>query len=582
MSISLFGTDRISVFRVFSVAVITAYTAYGIALKYRFPDQYNPLEHRFLFLGIVYLLAFLSLYVKVIKRNFIRIMYVMAFMVTGHYFFLAYVNSLPALNVLGAILITTIIGFVFEVKLVHFVYVVFSVLLTVPFYFVEAQFEPRYLTVSILLMAAMTHLTNVGKHKILEAHEKTSKDLEAQHKLMQDIFKLTSTETGQDLFDSLVVNMTKSFNNFVSFVGRYNSQTNEMNSFALSVKGELIEGRKLYDISETPCYGMLAADYVIIQSDLHKKFPMLKELFGVELESYAGVKICNDAGEFIGVFVVMDVEPIKDVELIHNVLNTLSTRVGSEFKRVEQQYLIDSQKMRMTESARLAALGEMAGGIAHEINNPLAIIKVSAEMLSHRIQLGQFEADLFQSNLAKIDATVERITKIVMGLKRLTRGSSAKEQDTISVFDIVQDAVSIVEQKMKDHQIDLQVEGGREDYYVIGNGVQIGQVVVNIVTNAIHELTGQEDAKIRIFSENSNDRLSVVIANNGPKIPPEIERRIMEPFFTTKEIGVGTGLGLSISQNLMNYNGGDLLLKQTDDEVQFVLSFSKIPKKMSA
>jgi PAS domain S-box-containing protein len=229
-------------------------------------------------------------------------------------------------------------------------------------------------------------------------------------------------------------------------------------------------------------------------------------------------------------------------------------------------------QMRLSESAKLASLGEMAGGIAHEINNPLAIISVSNELIRNIID--NSSSDLRQQLKKPVDtigATVERISGIISGMRQLLGSESKKSFQRCGVESILNQTLCLCSEKIKSKSIGLKIDNKSKDY-IMGNVTQLSQVILNLIQNSIHAVEQQpQNREIQIKVESVESLVKIIISDSGPGVVESNRGRIFEPFFTTKEVGEGTGLGLSISREIVKNHGGTLYLDSSQSITTFVI-----------
>jgi PAS domain S-box-containing protein len=224
-------------------------------------------------------------------------------------------------------------------------------------------------------------------------------------------------------------------------------------------------------------------------------------------------------------------------------------------------------------SSKMTSLGEMAGGIAHEINSPLAIIFGRIEQLLRKIENENItdKAD-YQKKILDIHNTVERISKIIKGLKQFSRNSENDPMEQISLMKIIDDTVSLCQEKFRNHSVTVKVSGNN-DVMIYCRAAQISQALLNLLNNAFDAIENLEIKWIEINSELNTDKkkvkLSIIDSGNG--IPEEIIEKIMQPFFTTKEIGKGTGLGLSISKGIIETHNGNFYFNKLSKNTSFII-----------
>lgn len=232
---------------------------------------------------------------------------------------------------------------------------------------------------------------------------------------------------------------------------------------------------------------------------------------------------------------------------------------------------IEERRKMAIQNAKLASLGEMASGIAHEINNPLAVISTRAMQLHRQIERGQYEAEAFKESLIKINTTVNRIAKIIRGLKSFSRNEDYASLAPVSLNVIVEQAIEFCSEKFRHQLIILKVDPV-PDLLIDCREDQLVQVILNMLNNSFEAVEKLEKRWVQLsFLMSKNQILSIVITDSGLGIPEKIASRIMQPFFTTKEIGKGTGLGLSVSKGIIENHKGKLYLDPTSYHTRFVI-----------
>lgn len=234
-------------------------------------------------------------------------------------------------------------------------------------------------------------------------------------------------------------------------------------------------------------------------------------------------------------------------------------------------------QMQMIQSNKMASLGEMASGIAHEINNPLAIIKMAALQLQKNITP---DNAILKSSVARIDSTVDRISKIIQGLRTFSRDGRNDPFELVSFDKMIEDILSFCNERLKHHSIKLIKDDLNPNLVFEGRQIEISQVLLNLFNNAIDALDSSDftDKWIKISAKNDGAYLEIKISDSGPGISLETQSKMFQPFFTTKEIGKGTGLGLSLSLTIIKNHLGEIYLDSESPYTCFVL---KLPNKQS-
>lgn len=255
-------------------------------------------------------------------------------------------------------------------------------------------------------------------------------------------------------------------------------------------------------------------------------------------------------------------------------INGISFDVTRERELAQQ---VQEQQILMSSSSRLTALGEMAGGIAHEINNPLTVAHAYASRLRDMAEAGkELDADTVIRSAQKIEAVCMRISRIIAGLRSIARDGDNDRFVLAPLKPIVEDALSLSAEKFRHRRIELLVEKIPETLSIECRSVQISQVLVNLLLNAQHAVEVMPGRRwIRLSVLERATTVEIRISDSGAGIPPEVRDRVFDPFFTTKEVGKGTGLGLSISASIAEAHGGALYLDENEPQTTFVLILQK-------
>jgi signal transduction histidine kinase len=207
---------------------------------------------------------------------------------------------------------------------------------------------------------------------------------------------------------------------------------------------------------------------------------------------------------------------------------------------------------------KLATVGEIASGVAHEVNNPLAAIRMEAELLGRSTQ----DADA-SAAASTIVREVDRAARIVRSLLRLARRADTTPT-RIQVNELVRDVAEIRQRVLRADNIEVRTKMDQGAEAVLGLGQELQQVVINLVTNAEHAVRGRPAAVIQLTTEARDDWVRLTVEDSGPGVPVEIRGRVFDPFFTTKSPDEGSGLGLSICQRVVAEVGGKIWIEDSE------------------
>ncbi|QLG91148.1 PAS domain-containing protein [Pseudomonas yamanorum] len=240
-------------------------------------------------------------------------------------------------------------------------------------------------------------------------------------------------------------------------------------------------------------------------------------------------------------------------------------RDNTEVRRSQQQ---------LTQSAKMATLGEMATGLAHEINQPLNVMRMAVVNVLKRLGNGDVQVDYLTEKLQRIDAQVQRAARIVDHMRVFGRRSEV-EQQPFDPAQAVEGTLALLTEGMRGKGVELRITA--QDHAVQVNGYvdQLEQVLINLIVNARDALLSKRENDrafqpwISVHTEHDNHHVRIWVEDNGGGIDPRLLERIFEPFFTTKPIGVGTGLGLSVSYGIVENMGGRLSVANGEHGARF-------------
>ncbi len=213
------------------------------------------------------------------------------------------------------------------------------------------------------------------------------------------------------------------------------------------------------------------------------------------------------------------------------------------------------REMRLIMSERLASLGQMASGIAHEINNPLATIAGCAEGLINRVKQGRIDTELFESYLATIREEVMRCKTITTGMLAVVRNSSYETKD-IDLHELIDKAIELIAFQGRLRDVDVVKNYAEGSLQLHGSEGELKQAILAILTNALDAM--QERGSLRIGTAIRENDAIISIGDTGPGISQEHIRRIFDPFFSLKSDRGGTGLGLSIANRIIGNHHGHI------------------------
>ncbi|MFT3922147.1 MAG: ATP-binding protein [Myxococcales bacterium] len=240
-------------------------------------------------------------------------------------------------------------------------------------------------------------------------------------------------------------------------------------------------------------------------------------------------------------------------------------------RRAERE--LREQQGQVLASAKLNALGEMAGGVAHEINNPLGILTLLSARLTLLAKQERLDPALARKLSADIETNLGRVATVVRNLRAFARDGSRDPVARIALADVIKDAVGFCKARCTSAGIVLRVMSVSRTLAIDCRSIEVTQILLNLLHNAREAAEKQEHGVrwIDVAVVEVPPVIEVRVTNSGPVIEHHHRSRIFEPFFTTKPIGRGTGMGLSVSLGLAEAHGGTLLLDEASLHTCFVL-----------
>ena len=257
-------------------------------------------------------------------------------------------------------------------------------------------------------------------------------------------------------------------------------------------------------------------------------------------------------------------------------LSYLKAKLVVELAEVRQKFekQITERNTRLFGQSKYSELGMMSAGIAHEINNPLAVIQARTTQLL-RIYRDADKTQEIGEGLQQILYTSERINRTIQGVREFVHQDENTMETEICVKDLMNDVLAFCGQRLKNHGVSLRFYN-LERFNIRGNKVQLEQVFLNLINNSFDAIEFLPDKWIEISVNEAVDKsVQILFKDSGPGIPPDIAARIMEPFFSTKELGKGTGLGLALAKGILEKHGGGLSYIDDSTHTTFKLQLPK-------
>lgn len=315
---------------------------------------------------------------------------------------------------------------------------------------------------------------------------------------------------------------------------------------------------------------IIGSDHRILNSGFHDK-DFFKEIWSkLNVGSIWSGEIKNKNKWGGHYWVYSTISPIKKGD------GQIEKFISIAFDLTEEKRLIESSFKK----SKLSSLGEMAGGIAHEINNPLAIIVGKTFQIKTLLTTPYVDIARIKEITENIESTTFRIAKIVKGLRNFARDGEGDPFESVLLERLIRETLDLCQIKFKENKIKLETRINlSSDSAIQCREVQISQVLLNLLNNSFDAIEGRDDPWITLEVLEFAESVTIKITDSGHGISSDIKNKLFQPFFTTKTIGKGTGLGLSISKGIIEQHHGSIFIDEQNKNTCFVI---EIPKKQPA
>lgn len=245
-------------------------------------------------------------------------------------------------------------------------------------------------------------------------------------------------------------------------------------------------------------------------------------------------------------------------------------------EKKQQMEMIKAREMQMAARAKMTAMGELAAGVAHEVNGPLMVLFGKIFELQSVIEENKIEIPELKSIATKIETTTKRVADVMKSMSTLHKTEQIQNAAACSVLDVAAEVVAFVDERCKRHAIDLRISSSDAKVRAEFHRTQISQVLMILINNAIDAISDLKEKWIEIDFFEDEDSIYLTVTDSGFGIPIRNRSKIFDPFFTTKPADKGTGLGLALAQGIVAHHNGSLRLDFRHARTRFVV---QLPKK---
>lgn len=261
---------------------------------------------------------------------------------------------------------------------------------------------------------------------------------------------------------------------------------------------------------------------------------------------------------------------LRDTHGRTHAVATIATDIREQ-RKLEAE--MEQNQIKLVQASKMTSLGEMAGGMAHEINNPLAIIKGNVALMDLHLADSQVDPQQLRQSIRTIDQTVDRIAAIIKALRSFAKDGSGDPITLVYLESLVENTLGFFRNRIASAGVKLTVNSPQGDVAVTGRKSQLGQALANLISNAFEAAKVSENPEIIIEIGQDHTSTQLRVRDSGPGVPVNLREKILEPFFTTRETGQGTGLGLPVAKALVETNDGHLYLDTSARRTTFIMEF---------
>lgn len=237
---------------------------------------------------------------------------------------------------------------------------------------------------------------------------------------------------------------------------------------------------------------------------------------------------------------------------------------------------VERRDKLIEDAARLVALGQVAGQVIHEINNPVTVITGKAEKIIHLAKTQNDSRELYVECAEKILKMTQRTEKIIRSVKSLAHKQSSSMKVKVSIRRLMDEVRDLIEVGSRKSSVEVRIPEIPADIQVVADQLKLSQVFVNLFGNSYDAVAKLEERWVEMQMQTDASWVTIRVVDSGKGIPREIAQNLFEGFYTTKPAGAGTGIGLSLSRQIARAIGGDLFLDDTAANTTFVLKLPRV------
>lgn len=436
--------------------------------------------------------------------------------------------------------------------------------------------------------------------------------------VLRGVIEGVSNTHGRDFFDAICKQLAKVVAANYVFIAKLNLEKYESQTICLIVNGET-QANMVYSLSYTPCADVSNDSVCCYPCDVTSLYPQDQLLKDLNIEAYLGTPLRDSRGKVMGLIVAMHEEPILEPDMILTLFEIFSGRISAELEREDyenslhelnkslevkvqqrteelQQTLenLKTTQLQLIEAEKMAALGNLVAGVAHEVNTPLgvaitaqSIIKHEFDLLSRAVSEGSLTEEHMHSYLTDCNKALtlqehnlSRAKDLIENFKKTAVDQSVIDLEKTNLAEYYGQVISTLHPMLKEKNILLTLDVAESIVVTTYRGCH-AQILTNLISNSVrHAFSGRLEnnhIKIKVHST-SDDTITVDYQDNGQGLTTEGKKHIFEPFYTTTRAEGGSGLGMSIVYNLITQKlKGKLCLSEVQQGFGLQYEFPTTP-----
>lgn len=439
-----------------------------------------------------------------------------------------------------------------------------------------------------------------------------------QEQMLRKIIEGVSNTFGDNFFTSISLQLADIIQTRYVFIALLDRTAYESRTIALVVDGA-VQDNIAYSLEHTPCADVGNDTICCYPCDVSSFYPDDQLLKDLNIDAYLGTPLRDSRGEVMGLIVAMDDKPIADTSQVLTLFEIFSGRVSAEVERQQYERSLEQANLhlestvkkrtseltttleklkqaqsQLVESEKMAALGNLVAGVAHEVNTPLGVAITAQSLMQEELhqlneavtqetlteaQMMRFLANM-QDTLGLQDKNLQRARVLIENFKRTAVDQHALEIETIDIQEYYQQTLSSLQPLLKSAHADVMLSAATPVKLATYPGCH-AQILTNLISNSVKHGFRDRDTHNQIqivLSQLDDGQIKVQYRDNGCGLDEVGQKQIFEPFYTTIRSEGGTGLGMSIVYNLITQRlHGNVVLEKSD--TGFALSYTFSPEK---